>query len=873
MLKFLFAILFFSISEFAAAQLQDNFDDGDFMGSPSWSGDTADFSVNVTGQLQLNAQTAGESFLSIPLPPLAGGAMEWRFFIRENFSPSSSNYGKVYLSSDTSALDGSVHGYFLRFGEALSNDAVELFRQDGTTSISVCRAQDAQIASAFSLGVKVTRDDIGVWTIWLDADGGTDYVPAATGAEGLYEPQGYFGFICTYTSGNRQNFFFDDVYAGALVGDTVLPQLLSITPTDQHSLELRFNEIVEPASAAIVANYTADHQLGVPTLAWRDPVDLSLVHIQFAGSFPDGDSIHIVIQGVEDLAGNAVLSFTDTFVYFPFVPGLLHDVVFTEVMFEPSASSILPDEEFVEILNRSAKALHLENWTISDGSSTALFPDVILLPKEYMILCAEDNTQLFTPYGKVSGLSSFPGLNNDSGDQIVLRNESGEVVDQFHFNNDTYRNSEKDDGGWTLEKIDTGFVCEDAYNWQASLATQGGTPGKVNSVNGHHEDHKAPALLRAYLADSTHVRVTLNKVPDSSTLSEVNNYSFYQKNNFLGHPITVVEETDPAKLLLTLPFVAVHEKYSVRLSGNFRDCPGNHADSNRVVSFAFPQMAVQGDVVINELLYHPKENGVDFVELYNVSEKVLDMKEWRIAEGDYESPDVLLSNERMTDESLLLFPGDYLVLTEDPENIQTMYGVEESSVFFDMPDLPDFNSTEGEIVLLSPDGERMDALVYSDDMHFPLLTNTEGISLERLSPGLPTQSIENWHSSSSGNGFATPGYRNSIWLNEVPFSENIHLEPEVISPDNDGKDDVMLIHIQQEGKLSSGHVSIYSTDGKMIRQLERQSLFGDETTLIWDGCSDQKETAGAGLYIVYGEFFTTDGEVKEFKKVCAVTYK
>ena len=107
MLKFLFGILFFSTSIVAVAQLQDDFNDGDFSNNPSWSGDAGDFAVSAAGQLQLNAAAAGESYLSLPFPVMGNGAVEWRFFIRENFSPSSGNYARVYLFLDSVNLENS----------------------------------------------------------------------------------------------------------------------------------------------------------------------------------------------------------------------------------------------------------------------------------------------------------------------------------------------------------------------------------------------------------------------------------------------------------------------------------------------------------------------------------------------------------------------------------------------------------------------------------------------------------------------------------------------------------------------------------------------------------------------------------------------
>ena len=874
MLKFLFGILFFSTSIVAVAQLQDDFNDGDFSNNPSWSGDAGDFAVSAAGQLQLNAAAAGESYLSLPFPVMGNGAVEWRFFIRENFSPSSGNYARVYLFLDSVNLENSGNGYYLQFGESLANDAVELFRQDSSSSISICRASDGQIASAFSLGVKVTRDEIGVWTLWLDPTGGTNYAPAASGAEGMYTPGGFFGIACTYTSGNRQNFFFDDFFVGPLMPDTLLPELSSLIATTDRNLEVRFTEIVDPVSGGVSGNYLVNQQVGMPANAWRDTLDLSLVHLDFNFPFPPSTLLSITVSGVKDLSGNAISpGSSGDFIYYPPIQAEHADVIFTEIMFEPSSGSILPNAEFVEVLNRRADAIPVKNWTLSDGSSTAVFPDQILLPGTYLILCAPDNKQAFAAYGTVIGLNSFPGLNNDSGDQLELRDEHGRLIDKILFNNNTYHSDQKDDGGWSLERIDTSFLCEDDLNWRASSDSRGGTPGIENSVNAVHTDLIAPLVLRAYLSDSTHVLAVLNKIPDENSAAEMNNYSFYSGNQFLGHPLAFQNGQDPNKIILSLPFVAGDGIYELKLAGSFMDCPGNRADTNRAVRFAFPEPVMKGDVVINEILFHPVEGNVDFAELYNCSQKILDMKDWRVGEGDFEAPEILISNERITEESVLLFPGDYFVITENPGKVLDQYRSENPYALFDVPDLPDFNSTEGEIVLLDPVGEILDAFIYSEEMHFPLLTNTAGVSLERLSPNLSSDAADNWHSASSLVGFASPGYKNSINFIESGSAASVKIEPEVFSPDNDGIDDLLFIYLQQNEVQTSGKVLIFDTEGRYLRTLANQSLFGSQSLLIWDGLTEEKEPVGPGMYIVYGDFYDTKGNTNHFKKVCTVAYR
>src|SRR3982750_1739216 len=87
--------LFFSTS---GAQLQENFQDGDFISSPPWSGNTNDWIVNTSGQLQSASIVPNNTFyLSTPTSPDI--KTEWNFLIRMAFNPSGVNYVDVYLAA------------------------------------------------------------------------------------------------------------------------------------------------------------------------------------------------------------------------------------------------------------------------------------------------------------------------------------------------------------------------------------------------------------------------------------------------------------------------------------------------------------------------------------------------------------------------------------------------------------------------------------------------------------------------------------------------------------------------------------------------------------------------------------------------------
>jgi hypothetical protein len=195
----------------AQSEVIDDFNDNDLA---LWSGTTAHFIINTSHQLQLNNNVAGSSYIATTFAPSQVN-LEWSVYVRQAFSGSANNYGRIYLLSSQADLTRPTEGYFLQLGEAGTNDAVELFRQSGTALTSVCRAANATIASSFAIRIKVTRDEAGVWKLLIDYTGGTDYAEAATGTDLTYPTGQWMGMVCVYTAGNATRFYYDDIVAGA----------------------------------------------------------------------------------------------------------------------------------------------------------------------------------------------------------------------------------------------------------------------------------------------------------------------------------------------------------------------------------------------------------------------------------------------------------------------------------------------------------------------------------------------------------------------------------------------------------------------------------------------------------------------------------
>lgn len=870
LIRFVFILLLCCFSAGVLAQVGDDFSDGEFLLQPAWTGDTADFRVNSDGRLQLNAALAGTSTLSLPVALPSLDQLEWRFYIDLDFAPSSANYARYYLVSDEPDLDGPLHGYYLQFGEALSNDAVELFRQDGSSSVSIIRCNDGMIASAFSLGVRVTRDDSGVWSIFLDPAGGTNYTFAALGAESLYTSGSYTGWKCVYTSGNRDGFQLDDVLILPHQVDSIPPRLTSLAAESDRSLRLRFDEAVDPADASNVAHYILDPGALPATTAQRDALDPQEVVLNFSAALQTGIEYTLHVSGLTDVEGNPMQDTAVRFHYIPPVPIVQGDAVFNEIYFEPTTSAGLPYAEFVELYNRSGRDLALTEWTLSDGSSTATFPEYTLPPGTFLLLTDEDDAEELIPYGSVLGLDGFPGLNNDVGDRLILRDREGKVVDAVTFSNDTYHDGTRDDGGWTLERIDADFLCENEDNWKASYDLSGGTPGEANVVRNVFQDTRRPFLERADWIDRMQTRLWFSEPMDTSTLHFPDRYTLTTADGTNHIPLQVASDPEGNSVMLYWIQPIDTGISWITVSSLLTDCPGNAVFPDQRVPLGIGQSPRAGDVVINELLFDPPDGASDFVELFNRSGKLLDLKDWTIAEVSATPPFVVQSVKKLTAEHRLLAPETYLVITETPLELQRHYPYYDRFSFLDVADLPDFNSTDGGLLLANAGGDSLDFLVYSDSWHYPLLNETQGVSLERLSASSPTRSADNWHSAAASVGYASPGLKNSQALGDPTGAGALSVEPQVFSPDNDGIDDLLQIRLMYPEPGRRVTIAVFDPNGHEVARPLPYALAGTDNRYTWSGVDSNGRLVPEGVYIIWSESFDLQGNVQRSKKAVVV---
>lgn len=861
-MKSFFTSLLLILTQFVgSSQFTDNFSDGNFTSSPTWNGNTADFQVS-SGELQLNAPSiSSNKYLSTNSQAINSAV--WEFRVRLNFNPSSSNYTKIYLVSNTSNLSGALNGYYLKIGG--TDDEVSLYSQTGTTTNEIIDGRNGVVnTSTVDIKVRVTRSTTGNWQVFSDTTTSfTSFLSEGTILDNTHTQSLFFGVVCNYTSTRSDKFYFDDfVITGTAAIDTTKPILDSVKVISNTQLELVYNEPVDVITSQSSSNYSVNNGIGTPSSAIQNTTDLSRVTLTFSTAFTHGVTNVLSVTNVTDIASNNITPALRNFVYFiPSTP-LFREVVINEIFADPSPVIGLPDAEYIEIHNTTASQFFLlSGWEISDGSSTATLPNYTLAPNSYVILYSSTTTGDFSIYSNKLGLSSFPSLNN-SGETITLKDNLGSIIDVVTYSLYTYQSSLKDDGGYALEQINPKANCFNPNNWTASSNINGGTPGTLNSENDTSPDTSNPRILSSFAPTNSTIEITFDKPIDTALffrdviLSDGRVVTSYSSLNYVG-----------SQLLLTVSPALDTGKIYFLLLDSLTDCEGNIQKTSTEVILVNQNKA--GAIILNEILFNPYSGEEDFIELYNNSNLYLDLKGWNLANDDNGSPD----NLKSIPNHYVLKPNEYVVITKDYQIILTRYYTNSPTKFIELESLPTYSNEEGTAYLLTPTNEVSDKFNYLETYHFSLLRDKEGVSLERLNFNRTTQDPSNWHSAAEEVGFATPGVKNSQFSPITLTEETFALSPEIFSPDNDGFEDVVTFSYKMKESGFVGNVTIYDANGRPTKVLMKNQLLAKKGSFSWDGTTDNNTKARIGRYIILFEFFDLEGNVSTIKKTCVVAHK
>ncbi|MCD6018190.1 MAG: hypothetical protein K0S53_1311 [Bacteroidetes bacterium] len=657
--------------------------------------------------------------------------------------------------------------------------------------------------------------------------------------------------------------FVNSVFS--LAPDVIAPKITSVNVSDSMHISVCFDDAISSSQLSVISNYSITG-IGSPTLAVASS-DNMCVTLSLAAKLVNATNYTITISGITDCSGNTLSPNSKAFSHYKAKP---YDVVINELMPDPDPSIALPAEEYVELKNRTNFSINLKNWSFSTPTTSKNLPDITIAPNGYVVLAGSGAQSVFFNNFNITvyEITSFPSLLND-GTTITLRDTNDVVISSVSYSSSWYNDNNKSDGGWSLEQIDANNPCGGQSNWHASNHPNGGTPAYPNSVAATNPDLSSPALDRAVVVNADSIILIFNEALDSLTLSNPLNYTF---DNGLTSP-TYVKAIAPEfkKVILKLSSsMQTGIIYNVTVLSGVTDCVGNSL-INGTSAFALPEPPAPNDVVINEVLFDPNTGGYDFVELYNRSNKTINLKDLRIGSMDTLTG-ALEDTEIITEEGFLLFPESYLVISENGTAIKQQYSTPNPNGFLDIADLPSMNTDDDVVTLSDASFTVIDNFKYTSKMHFPLLVGTKGVSLERIDFNRPTEDKTNWNSASEGVGFATPAYRNSQYL-QADGGSGVSIQNPLFSPDNDGYNDVLNISYKLDESGKAANIFIYDSRGRQVRHLVRNEQLSIEGVISWNGINDDNEKAPIGIYVVYVELFNLDGKINKYKLSCTLAGK
>lgn len=852
-LCFLFGIICLNIQ----GQFRDSFDDGELLNNPTWAYNTANFDV-VGGRLHTTNNAGGSVQYGISAPTNTGAYSHFYFDIEMGVNPSSTNYIDVYLSADTLA-ELSKNGYFVRFGN--TKDEISLYKNTNGTLTEIISGTDGELNKTSNhYSIKVVKNSNWQWELSYAVYGTQSFSIQGTAVDSTWKTSKYAG-VKIVQNGTTVigKHYLDNFWFGIPKPDVIAPKMSKATFIFPDKVAVTFNEnIGNYAAGQFALNGTV-----APISAVKNSSNPSQIELQFGTVLNTNTTYFLQNTGTEDVSGNASVLHQISF-FTPYVQkAAFGDIIFTEIMANPTPSvGTLPEAEYVEIKNTTAKYLRLAGLFFADASSKVALPDSILAPYSYAVVTRNTNIGLQAPNRHWVGCGSFPSLNND-GDFISITDSAGNRIQALQYSINWHSDGLKKSGGWSLELIDTAYACVTNGNW-SSNTTAGGSPGEKNSILGNIQSLPTFEVLRIYPVAPNTLRIYCNLPADSMALRsshfniEPGNLSVNRINNFdlQRNSFDVVLNSN----------LAINTAYTLNIDSLFA-CYGAVITNQKINTGIGYRSIPAGALLLNELLFDPKGEGADYVEIYNNTDSILDLgSTWIVNFDDQGQPDKAYL---MAPDGYTLFPGELVAVTENPLQVMQQYKSHRKATILEITTLPTYPNDKGHCGLVNNLGQVIDRFSYDDNMHSPVIDDKDGISLEKIIVGAPSMQLDKWTSAAESAGFGTPGLPNSQ-LSTAAANGTFSMPQSWFTPNNDGNNDYLSIQYQlpEAGYFIS--VRIFTESGVLMAQPYSNYYTEQHGTCIWTGDDIEGMPLSPGNYAIHIEAYHANGKRLHKTLTCSI---
>ncbi len=541
-------------------------------------------------------------------------------------------------------------------------------------------------------------------------------------------------------------------------------------------------------------------------------------------------------------------------------------VVFSELMVDPEPPVGLPAVEYVEICNRSDSTISLVGWTFLYGDKPYALPSCMLSAGEYLVLCAKTSIAAFPSGTNVLGMSSFPSLLN-SGKLMALVSPTNELICCLDYTEGWYSSDFKANGGWSLECRDLSNFSGSASNWTASVDALGGTPGRSNSVSADNPSVEAPCCTLFYVTSPNTIEIYFSGFMQDATLKNSLSYAVSPENTIVLSATPGFPDTRFVTLKLSDTLVS-ESIYELTLSGLYNLSGFPLPDTTLLLGL--PEKPLPGSLQLNEILFNPLPGGCDYVEFVNVGTKCVDLSQvWLTSRS---AGGMLNDGRQLSEKPLPCMPGSYWLLSESPDSVCAAGPFPHIPNALKVSGFPSLPDDSGNVSLVTSSAEVLDELTYTEKLHFALITNPEGVSLEKIRPSAPTRVASNWISANSASRYGTPGFQNSQYRDlTVSGVKGFYTRQAWMTPNNDGRDDRVSIQYELP-EACAGNLFVLDLQGRLIRKLVNNEIFASKGSYLWDGLRDDGTLAPFGRYVLFAEAFSPSGQVFRNRLVLTILF-
>lgn len=253
-----------------------------------------------------------------------------------------------------------------------------------------------------------------------------------------------------------------------------------------------------------------------------------------------------------------------------------------------------------------------------------------------------------------------------------------------------------------------------------------------------------------------------------------------------------------------------------------------------------------GKLIINEVLYDEGDSTAEFIELYNRSSDDINLFECFVANKPsyvgHDTISIMNPKSIIKGGSYFLIVWDSLIFRQFPEILDRADEVyfAESNISLKISD---------EIYLFDSKNNFLDKLIYFDDWRIKDLEGIKNVSLERISPNMPSDAQDSWVYCGEPKG-ATPLTLNSC-SRELSKKIELDAKPNPFSNINGYPEAGTAISYKLPFVSARVRLHIYTENGIEICRLVNRDYTSPNGEIKWDGRDENGNLLPSGPYIIW----------------------